>query len=574
MTSLGCGSAALWLLDVVFWLQPLPAFYMVSLMYRKLRFLRLVGSGAAIGLLCSICVVGQSPGGQGIDKYKVEGTVVNSVTGEPIPRVLVQLFPNHQAALTGPDGSFHFEAVPPPHTIIRVRKPGFYNDATRRGWHRDIFPELTVGPHLGPVTLKLIPEAVIFGRVEDVDGEPIEGAAVRVIQLFVTDGRQQRNESVNFSAEDGSFRMAEMLPGRYYIAVQPNQSFLGTLAGKAEDVKEGYPALVYYPNGTDITSAMPVDLAPGQRMQINFSLKPEPQYTISGVVPTSSRLEQLTVEMVGRSGERLNFWYGFSARDKTFTISKVPAGKYVIQIYAKDENGDPLFAEMPLTVTANKSGLRVPLQPESSIPVNVSIDFAGPGVAHGRVDYSGSQTATVYLHADGPLHRDTGAVFKRGQDPSLRIDNVAPGKYFVEIHANIGGYVQSARCGNMDLLREPLVVSTGGKLPPMEIVLRDDVGMAAGRVQFDGPPRQSTVLMAAQFAPAQPPKQEVTGVNGDFQLEDLAPGEYKVYAFDSLEQIEYTNPEALSRYDSKAARVTVPPNGKVKVSPELIVTEK
>src|SRR5579872_6834706 len=94
-------------------------------MFRKLYRLSFSAAGAAILLAGCICLLGQNALGQVLQpfaastddhparKYKIEGAVVNSVTGEPVPRALVQVTgPAQESVLTGNDGRFHFDAVP------------------------------------------------------------------------------------------------------------------------------------------------------------------------------------------------------------------------------------------------------------------------------------------------------------------------------------------------------------------------------------------------------------------------------------------------------------------------------
>src|SRR5260370_39015052 len=51
-------------------------------------------------------------------KHALRGTVVNSVTGEPIRGALVQIYFNGQSSmLTGPDGKFQFEGLPNGQTV-------------------------------------------------------------------------------------------------------------------------------------------------------------------------------------------------------------------------------------------------------------------------------------------------------------------------------------------------------------------------------------------------------------------------------------------------------------------------
>jgi len=52
-------------------------------------------------------------------------------------------------------------------------------------------------------------------------------------------------------------------------------------------------------------------------------------------------------------------------------------------------------------------------------------------------------------------------------------------------------------------------------------------------------------------------------------LHNLAPGSYSVLAFDHADNLEYTNPEALSPYMSKAAHVVLQPNQEQQVDVQL-----
>src|SRR5882757_8039681 len=58
------------------------------------------------------------------DKYTLRGTVINSVTSEPIRGALVQIYFNGQSSmLTGPDGKFQFAGLAPGQSTTMVRKP-------------------------------------------------------------------------------------------------------------------------------------------------------------------------------------------------------------------------------------------------------------------------------------------------------------------------------------------------------------------------------------------------------------------------------------------------------------------
>ena len=69
----------------------------------------------------------QQPAASG--NITVSGTVVNSVTGEPISRALVQMNGMVQrVAMTESDGRFHFEGLPEAQVVFMAHKPGYFSD--------------------------------------------------------------------------------------------------------------------------------------------------------------------------------------------------------------------------------------------------------------------------------------------------------------------------------------------------------------------------------------------------------------------------------------------------------------
>ena len=50
----------------------------------------------------------------------------------------------------------------------------------------------------------------------------------------------------------------------------------------------------------------------------------------------------------------------------------------------------------------------------------------------------------------------------------------------------------------------------------------------------------------------------------------LTPGVYRIFAFDSIEGLEYTNPDALSEYASRATQVSLEPNESASVKVDVI----
>jgi hypothetical protein len=93
-------------------------------------------------------------------------------------------------------------------------------------------------------------------------------------------------------------------------------------------------------------------------------------------------------------------------------------------------------------------------------------------------------------------------------------------------------------------------------------------------VNSDQPPVKSWALLAPEFAPRQNPVLLDVAPGTDRQYGGLAPGDYKVYVFDSIDGLEYANPDVLSRYNAKAVRVSVTSGGTAGVGAEVIHREE
>ena len=85
----------------------------------------------------------------------------------------------------------------------------------------------------------------------------------------------------------------------------------------------------------------------------------------------------------------------------------------------------------------------------------------------------------------------------------------------------------------------------------------------------DANPRQATVIVVPQAGGKVAPR-VVRGSGNQFSVYALAPGDYLVFAFDNIDDLEYTNAEAYAPYASQAAHVNLAPNQKARLSLDLI----
>src|SRR3984957_10209697 len=170
------------------------------------RIIRLLPS-LVLTVAATICIGQVSEGPQtASNAHAVNGEVVNSVPGEPIPRARVQVGAQ-QATLTDHDGRFEFDNVSEDSAYASASKPGYF--AGDQG-------VLAQGQS---ITLQLIPEAILFGTITDQNGQPIQDLRVQLSMLQVRNGvrRWQPTQTTTTSVE-GQFRFAELQAGQYSLS--------------------------------------------------------------------------------------------------------------------------------------------------------------------------------------------------------------------------------------------------------------------------------------------------------------------------------------------------------------------
>jgi hypothetical protein len=512
---------------------------------------------------------------------KLEGVAVNSLTGKPLPRVLVQ-FAN-RAVLTGPEGEFSFDQVQPGPVQLLVTKPGFFGLGSRMhapamvsaDWRADS-PRLVV---------KLVPEAVLFGQVTGRDEEPVEGALVQALSLNSDSGSPHLGAMYRGTRtdENGNYRLAGLPAGRYYLEVKTMNLTRRSPLSLVLKAQETYPPEIYYPGTSDLASAVKVEIAPGQRQEASFRIAPVPGYRVAGVVEYSRDWSQILPPMILDSlGQMIIQPDTFEAASGKFEFRSVPEGAYTLRVAGQDAQGDHHSSDHQITVTQAVSGLKLALQAGIDIPVAVRAEFSTPrqpgscsrivpGGEGGHTDCSDYPAAFVELINLDPSSRRYATNFAPLKDASSSyLRGVAAGKYLVRARPSFGGYIQSLRSASLDLLREPLVVPEAGSVATIEVVVRDDVASLKVEVRSDEPLVNGMIMVVPEGELRPEPQMIASGRGPEFSYDALAPGTYKVFAFELSEGIDLSNPETLAKYASNAASVTVAANDKATVVVQAI----
>ena len=554
----------------------------------------------------------------------VRGTVINSVTREPIGRALVSSPDNRFATLTDSEGRFEFtfpKTEPSPESdagsgasngsgvqmengarpdALMARKPGFIPDQNN--------PVQSVQSGSGKeITIPLIPEALITGTVTLPTSEAPDSIFLQIYRRQVQEGRAHWVPAGGTqSKSDGEFRFADLPAGTYKLLTRELLD-RDPLTATAGGQQYGYPP-AYSQNAPDFESAGTIRISPGETGHVEITLSKQPYYRVKISVAnvTAEMGINVNVYAVGRKGP--GFSLGYNNRNLAIE-GLLPDGTYTVEATSFGPNASTGL--MTLTIKGGPlEGAHMTMVPSTSIPVIVNEQFTAE-------DHRGSATRTsngrpitlkgprrylsLWLEPDDDFERSgIGAGLRnpaKSGDESMVIENVQPGRYWVRLNNSLG-YAASVRSGSLDLLRQPLVVGAGGSSSPIEVTMRDDTAEISGTVE--GVATRSAVVAvntngavtsvsgpeAVDPAPAQIyciPLPDSAGQfseiwvapDGRFTSAPLAPGAYRLLAFDRPQrELEYRNPEAMSAYDSKGPVVRVSGGQKETVRLQLISTSE
>jgi len=493
----------------------------------------------------------------------LRGTVVDSVTGNPIHGALVQAY--GRSTFTDSEGKFQFDGLPAGPTTVQAAKPGYlaHNDFASRS------PKsfsLQLGPEAPPAVLKLTPEGVVFGQVTDENGEPLESFTVSLLFRNPLGPSMFWNPRLRAITDDeGKFRIAGLHPGTYFLAIRPTEGPAQTSA-KDADVPQGFTP-VFYPAAPDMHSATPIKVHPGSPSLVNLSLKREPFIHLSGTVSGYSPDQQVALSLQDAQGDPLPQQISVDSSTGNFHTKWIPPGAYTLssQTYAPvsaDASRAVSSARQSVNANSNLSGIRLVFQPTVDIPVVIR------GLPSSGAENESPPTVMIFLLGKGQSSRGQAHYATTANRPpdapsgpgSLAVAGVEPATYDVSVavHSGDAYYLESVSWGSTDLLHDPLVLDSSGAVPPIDVVVREGAATISGTVLSGNQPTSAAVVVFPPD-PRIPPGFGFSGPDGTLQFQNLAPGTYRVIALDNYSSLDLENQSVLSSVSSKAQEVTLAP---------------
>jgi len=535
-------------------------------------------------VLLGASVVAQVAGnaaGKPAGRAVIEGIVTKEPGSEPVKKALIELIAENQAeggdytAVSGPDGGFRIEGIVPGRYHLFAERTGLLEVDKHRARADGRVLTLTAGQDLKDLRIRLQAAAVVRGRVTDEDGDPLPNAQVAVLRQTFVFGRGRWEQAGAERTNDlGEYRVAGLPAGNYYVSVSPPPDFKSLIENAglaaADARSSGAPdkpaatsyQTTYYPGTADRGQAAPVELHAGDDFPVNFSLTPSPSLSIRGSVvnlpPRSSAvimLQSRDFSLVLNGAEM--------HPDGSFVIRDVAPGAYTI-LATVDNGSVPMMARQALQVVSNSvEDLRLSPQPGGWIHGRLRLESKGNG---GRLDPSQFflQLRSVDGDDEGLSSFLAGAGFNTlihvAADGAFEWKGVPPGNYYVQLvsdgGANADVFLKSALAGNRDAGDAGISVNGGAVV--VDLVASGNGGVVEGVVTDPkGEPVANAAVVAIPEMRLRPRieryRKTVSDQSGRFTLHGVEPGEYTLFAWESVEGEAYYNPEFLKNYEGQGS---------------------
>lgn len=513
----------------------------------------------------------------------MEGQVLDAATGAPVKKaqITLRLVESNRGSGLGTTsdaaGRFAMKDIDPGRYRLFAERNGFVRQeyGARVAGRQGTVITLSPGQRLTEVVLRLSPQGVLSGVIVDEDSEPVAGVSVQMLKTGYRNGRKQLSLAGFSQTNDlGEYRIFGAAPGRYYLAALYRQPF-GIVDRTANVARADMPEQVYaptfYPGTTDPQSAASLDVKAGMQMSgINFTLRKMPAVRLRGTLGRTG-----TVYLMPRNAfaEFTRKTVRVREASGNFEIRGVLPGSYILGSEIEWE-GVRYFARVPIeTGAADVDGIRLTLAPGGNISGTVRVDSETPPNLAANL----AQTR-VYLQPENAGLSDGMEGAAVGENGAFAFQNVGPGNYTVKVLGVPDGfYPKSIRFGDREVLDSRIDLTNGGG-GALDVLLSPAGGSIEGIVTGakQQPAGGASVILIPE--PSQRDqlyryKTSTTDQNGHFRLTGIAPGGYKVFAWEDMEAGAYLDADFLKPLEEKGQPFDIKENARESVQLKQIGIE-
>jgi 5-hydroxyisourate hydrolase-like protein (transthyretin family) len=455
----------------------------------------------------------------------VRGLVTDQTTGKPVAGV--KLFLVRQSARAVPSqlqrsgelGAFCFQTVDPGEYLLETLRAG-YLDSTYGG---GVVLAVHAGSELEPLSVKLVRRAILSGTVAEADGDPFAKAVVHVYRRLRSHEDSGQDEVESQETDDrGGFRFAGLPPGTYYLGVtakirQFNMPFLDA-GGKPRQA--GY-AESYYSAAARFEDAKPVVLQAGKDVTgILLTLRETQLRHIAGKVVGAPEGAHLRLQHPGGTST-----LGIGA-DGGFYRDGLEPGAYTVELRA----GSQLRGRKDVDLSAGDAdGVTVSADQPAAADFTLAVQFRSekPGEP-----YRPSANAFLVLHQ---LGTNEVRFAQMDADGAFQFTNLTPDMYRMETVWTLDDfYVKRILLGGQPAGTLTLDLRNGNPGGMLIVMGRKSAGIT-GRLMGQPPVLSQAVTILLIDDRGRIAESTHTDQNGQFQMEHVAPGKYRLFAVEQFE---------------------------------------
>jgi protocatechuate 3,4-dioxygenase beta subunit len=546
-----------------------------------------------VAILVSLCapLAAQPAGAAEKALCAVEGHVFSAATGAPLKKAAVWLETfsptrgvNGTPSVSGPaattDAAGHFllDGIEPGTYLLSAQRTGYLDQGYQAREPQVVGPpvKLNAGDRLSDVAFRLTPQSLVYGRITDEDGEAVPNAQVEVLHVSYTGGRRQfANTAAVTSQDDGSFVVGNLSPGRYYVSATLRAA---DVAGPPmrTPARESY-VTTYFPNTADPGAAQTVDVAAGAEVRgIEVRLRKSRVFHVRGrVINVADRSSagRMILHLVPRgetAAPRTDV--GVTAgNDGRFELNGVLPGSYTLEsdtslmLTMVDSQSD--LPRMAATLVG-----RVFVNVTDSDVEDIQMPVGEGAKVTGTVTGVTSAERPIVTLAPADSGRSGDASAQCGADGTFQLRRLVPGLYSLSVALPQGAYVKSVKFAGRDATNAAidLTSGTGGTL---EIAVSKNGGEVRGTAK-DGA-GESARGATVQIWPAdgEGARTVKTDERGVFLFRGLPPAEYRVAAWEDLNDDLAEYPPFRSLFADQSAKVTIAEGAHEAVDLRLIPRE-
>jgi hypothetical protein len=532
----------------------------------RVRSIVLVAAFLVLGTRARVAAQTANAHAHPSDGYRVAGTIVNKLDGRPLARARVTLGDakgreKPLSLVTSDDGKFEFRGLPAGKFSLEGAKHEFLSAGYDQ--HDQFATAIVTGAGIDTeaLILRLLPAAVISGRVLDEAGEPVRHATVMSYYNDHAEGVDQVHQLRSAETDDlGSYEMAPLMPGTYFLSVNatpwyavhpysnPNQPDEDAPSDRSLDV--AYP-VTYYADATEAEDATAIPLRGGDRVQVDIHLNPVPALHVVFRIPGDGKNGFSFPQLEQPAFDGSTFVQTNGAQMSTpgiLEMTGIPAGRYNIRV-----SGQSSSLQMN-GVDLSKDGQEIDTtSAESMGNVKVSVRMEGEGALPPRLGvglHSGHKTISAWQMVDA-----------KGE---AELQSIAAGRYEMIVGGAMKRYsIARISAEGAEVSGRTLTVPAGASVS-VALTLVGGTAEVQGTVKRAGKGFAGAMVVLVPKSPELDRelfRRDQSDLDGTFSLRGVVPGTYTVLAIDNGWDLDWSQPGVIAAYMKHGHQIEVGSHG-------------